>query len=390
MPMQVMLFPGFMASNLARVSDGKVVYWNGLAAQALAFGQLRLAANGIDPGQPDGQELEEGGSVVQDPWPAVVAQLQQQLGGAWAFQTINWDFRKDIFAQAQIQAQTIKANFTPTNPVTLVGHSEGGVLALAVWINLALSSQTSLIRRIVAIGAPFQGSYAAVQGLAGTLPMIQQFVQVAGLLGLAATLGASNVFNFVYGVIRTWPAIYELYPFLGTPYAVKDTFRGNLYFAANYGWTVPPVQAWLDFAKDSWQEALWQPALFPPQDVMTSIYSVGISTPYALANGKVPLPLGDPLNPGSLLAANDGDGYVSSASAILPGSDTFQMSADHASMPLAAAQDGLLAYAIQKANTPPIPPDPPEFSGPPIAKGQNITPAPVNSPVTGLVCIGGG
>ena len=83
-------------------------------------------------------------------------------------------------------------------PVAIVAHSMGGLVSRAA---LALPG-TSHVERVVLLGTPNSGSFAAVQALRGTYAVVRK---VARLDTASAETLAADVFN-------TFPSLYDLLP----------------------------------------------------------------------------------------------------------------------------------------------------------------------------------
>jgi PGAP1-like protein len=85
------------------------------------------------------------------------------------------------------------------SPVAIVAHSMGGLITRAA---LALASLGN-VERLVFLGTPHRGSFAAVQALRGTYVVVRRVARLA-LRTSAETLAAE--------VFSTFPSLYELLP----------------------------------------------------------------------------------------------------------------------------------------------------------------------------------
>jgi pimeloyl-ACP methyl ester carboxylesterase len=379
----VYLIPGFSASDLGLFTGLLKIWWAPNIVALTGIGSMRLAPNGIDPGPPDGQLLGVD-PVGQSPWPGILASLQSQLPqDQWRLAVGTYDWRLDIGRAARSLSNNIVAHSTPAEPATIVGHSMGGLVGILAWLDLVNSGRTNLVRRIITICTPFQGSYFPMMWLNGLNPSIQQLLSV-GLLPV------NNVVNplvfwtlgFLSTLSLTWPAFYELWPALGGSEAANDPNRPLLYQAANYPPNAIPSQAWLDFAKNTFQPLFRAPGTFPPSWVATYVVSSGLQTPDKLESlPGIPFLL-------RVGATKDGDSIVTAGSQTRSPGQIVRVTGDHGSVPLALALSGELAALITDPRGPLDPPPPPIVIANPFA--MNVTDPPQSDPVSNLICLGGG
>ena len=380
---RVTLLPGFLASDLAILATGEQIWFSTQVSALLGLGAMRLAANGISPGPPDGRQLGII-PVAKNPWLEVNALLQAQLGTAdWFCQTLPWDWRLDMRAAVSQLAGEIRSGISPEEPITLVGHSAGGMLAILTYGDLKQTGDELKVRRIITIGTPFQGSYAPIQWLTGQLASVQELLAVDQAFGLVSGF---NPFLwtqvFLNRLALTWPEFYALYPTLNGPDFATDPNRLLLYDSTLYGPVGPPSQAWLDWSRNVWQPATVDTSVFPPSWVMTTVSGIGIATADRLLSRRVPLDLSD------LEVTAAGDGLVTLSSSTRTPAANVIVTGEHSSLPLGITQTGLLADLIRDPRGPLTPPPPLFRARLPI--GQNVLAPPVADSVTGLQCIGGG
>jgi pimeloyl-ACP methyl ester carboxylesterase len=378
---KILLVPGFGASDLTDTS-GQIRWFDTAIAPVLGIGALRLDSTGMAPEPPDGLPLQVSGAP-QDPWGPIVTQLRAQLDpSVWSLQAASYDWRLNLITTAQQLAANVVANATPGEPMTLVGHSAGGLVSVLAWSVLNVQGKSNLVRRVITICSPFQGSYAPQQWLAGTDPSIQQLTDLSQIPGLPTQYIAMWALGFLNGIALTWPSFYQLMPSLVGSEALRDPFRFALFKATNYSVGAPVSQAWLDSAKNGFQPGLALPATYPPDWCLTAVVSSGISTAFRLVNGALPLQLGN------LIADQDGDGVVTAGSQTPPQGQIVNVSGSHSSVPLGIAVTGLLAQLITDPRGPLSPPAPDVTVPVPIM--ANVTAPPESSYITGLQCIGGG
>jgi len=108
----------------------------------------------------------------------------------------DYDWRLPVVESGRALASRLQA--LRDAPVAIVAHSMGGLVSRAA---LALPG-TSHVERVVLLGTPNSGSFAAVQALRGTYAVVRK---VARLDRGSAEALAAEVFN-------TFPSLYDLLP----------------------------------------------------------------------------------------------------------------------------------------------------------------------------------
>jgi len=125
----------------------------------------------------------------------------------WTVHTFQTDWRKTIATDAVRAAQEI-VRLSVDQPVTLVCHSRGGLLAAAACERLRTLGELDRVKEAVGLGVPWKGSYNAFGYLAG-------FDRTPLLLTVLGNLASLNATYFLRGrsvreVCCTWPGLYEL------------------------------------------------------------------------------------------------------------------------------------------------------------------------------------
>jgi pimeloyl-ACP methyl ester carboxylesterase len=381
---RVLLLPGFGASDLAVAATRDKLWWDVSVAAFAGLGGLRLAPDGVSPQPPDGVQI--GVSLApQDPWGLIRTGLQFQLDPTvWQVDPVAvYDWRLDIIANGTAVAAQIMEFIQPDEPVTLVGHSEGGLVACVAWSVLGPLGGQNRVRRIISIGTPFQGSYAPIAWFNGTSSTIQQLLAMYPFVyALSPTDAIKWTAVFLNGIAATWPAFYELFPALQGDSQIDDPFRPLLYTATNYNPNLRLSQPWLDYSKNVWQPLISGPSCHPPGYVMTCVACDSLATFTKLRTGFIPLDLLDvSLEP-------NGDNIVTSDSATRNNAANVIVTGDHSSLPLGITINGTLAKLILDPRGP-IDPTPP-VQKLLVAIPENSTDPPTSDPVSGLVCLGGG
>jgi pimeloyl-ACP methyl ester carboxylesterase len=126
---------------------------------------------------------------------------------------VDYDWRLGIEVLGAQLAQRIEAE--PHESVHLVAHSMGGLVSRA-----ALSSAARRkVQQVVLLGTPNEGSYAGVQAVRGTSPVVRKLAQLDART--SAEQLADEVFN-------TFPSLYQLLP------TARQPHRFDLFDAARW------------------------------------------------------------------------------------------------------------------------------------------------------------
>jgi hypothetical protein len=373
----VIFVPGFLSSELCEDAELRVILWaeySRLMEGTIGF--MRLAANGVDPGPPDGRPLFYGAPLFEY-WAEPTKRLQAQLAphGYQVF-TFGWDWRKDFFAAGDRLAANIVRTTPADDPCTIVAHSFGGLVARRAWATLTEMANANLVRRIVTLGSPHQGTYAPYWLACGLAEYFDQ-LQFLNNLGNNITLRSGVVgygSNWTIGQIRdlalTWPSVYQLFPLLGGTDAAGDVLRSTLFDHSNWPASLPISAEHLSNAKDVIGPWLLSPASLPPSWVMTTVSGSGVMTPNRL---QYPNAIGTVEVVGQTA---EGDGVVTRSSAEITGSAVYSLACRHTDLPLTTVNSGDLAAWVLDPRAAPSPAPPPVqipgaltplLSGPPIA-----------------------
>ena len=378
----IYLIPGFLASDLGILSTGQRIWWDTSINSIVGLGSMRLNPDGKTPAPPNGKVMGVD-TDPQLPWPLVLAGLRFQLDPKeWRVAFGPYDWRIDITQAATDLAANIRRQSSAVEPATIVAHSMGGLIATLAWSILLAGHDENLVRRIITIGTPFQGSSGMIQWLNGSSVSIKQVLAV-GLYPVPLTIRpfVNWSLDWLNALFLTWPAAYQLFPSLVGTDAAADPERSRLYLLGNYPDYAQPSQAWLDYARLTFQPTIANANTFPPSWVATYVYGTGYPTANKLRSTTVPLDLLD------LAFTNSGDGVVTVGSATRSPGLTVATLSDHSSMPLAITLSGLLAKLIIDPRGPVDPPPPPVIDDTKYTK--NVTDAPQADYVSGEVCLDG-
>jgi len=196
----------------------------------------------------------------------------------------DYDWRLPVAQLGRALAERVRA--AGSARVAIVAHSMGGLVARAA---LALAG-TGNVERLVLLGTPHCGSFAAVQAVRGTYAVVRKVARLAGKAS-AESLAAE--------VFSTFPSLYDLLP-LGAGGGTIDLFDIRAWPASG-----PQPRAAL------MQAALAaRPQLAPPDERFISIVGVGQETVTAVTRRNDDF---------VYTLTRHGDGTVPATSAVLAG-----------------------------------------------------------------------
>jgi len=368
--------PGILSTEMFTGGPGGQLLWVSYSRIALGqLGKLRLAGDGINPGLPDGVVCTPGGPLEPYYLPCLTA-LRQQLT-PYGYSVFPWgfDWRKDIIAAGNDLAAAIRNVATPADPCSIVGHSQGGLVARAAWASLVASGESNLVRRIVTLGTPHQGSYSPVRVFSLTDPLIGQLAGATQLLSFVLNVVPPNIYFPAYSpaelsqLAGTWPGLYQLLPVPGSPDSSNDPSRDYLFNAANWPSDRGIDAGWLNAASTTFAAFQLNPATFPPAWVLTTAAGTGLPTAYKLSSPSL---LG---TDAALSFTGQGDGQVTHSSAWVTNSARYLVNCRHSDLPNEVGQSGQLAAWVRDVRLAPAPAPPavivggvlnPRIAGPPI------------------------
>jgi len=305
---RVLIVPGIMGSQLglARAAPlpNDIVWLDPLDIQRGRLAALRLPA--ATPIVPLGVVL----------FSYLRLKLHLRAAG-FAVEFHDYDWRLSIVQSGRTLAERLRA-LRPA-PVAIVAHSLGGLVSRAA---LALA-HTRHIERLVLLGTPNCGSFAAVQALRGTYAVVRKVARLA--LHTSAESLAAEVFN-------TFPSLYELLP--------SGSCRvegGDLFDAGSWPTAGPrPRAALLEAARAS------QGQLAPPDERFAVVAGVGAATVTAVRRrGEEFL----------YTLTRGGDGTVPLESALLPGVRSAFVRAAHSDLTRNAVVAGAVIDLLRAGST---------------------------------------
>jgi hypothetical protein len=296
---RVLIVPGIMGSQLglARAAPlpSDIVWLDPLDIQRGRLTALRVPA--VAPIVPLGVVL----------FSYLRLKLQLRAAG-FAVEFHDYDWRLSIVESGRALAERLRA-LRPA-PVAIVAHSMGGLVSRAA---LALE-HTRHIQRLVLLGTPNCGSFAAVQALRGTYAVVRK---------VACLAPQTSAESLAAGVFNTFPSLYELLPSGSCRVAGVDLFDARAWPAAG----PRPHAELLEAARATHGQ------LAPPDERFAVIAGVGAETVTAVRRqGKEFL----------YTLTRGGDGTVPLESAVLPGVWSAYARAAHSDL----TRNALVAAAV--------------------------------------------
>jgi hypothetical protein len=185
---RVFIVPGIMGSQLGirrrRPLPNDIVWLDPMDIQLGRLGVLRL---------PDGAPIVPLGAVL---FSYLRLKLSLRAAG-FAAELHDYDWRLPVRESGRTLAEKLRA----ARPArcALVAHSMGGLVSRAA---LALP-ETDHVERVVLLGTPNSGSFAAVQALRGSYAVVRKIARLAP--EASAESLAAEIFS-------TFPSLYELLP----------------------------------------------------------------------------------------------------------------------------------------------------------------------------------
>jgi hypothetical protein len=324
MPGQVVWIPGILGTSIGvRIGQTPFVRPVWVDVPSLLGGSvvdLQLAADGVSPGPLAGGQV----AVVTDIFRPAYGEMSAflRLVGHPVFD-LAWDWRRELLQHAAELWPAIAA-WAGGGGVSLLAHSLGGLFARALYGAAQAAGQAGVISRIVTIGTPHFGSLEAARLLYGLPPLYRGLERLCGWT-TQAIRGVGP--NWLAATVATWPAIYELMPWAdsGPLHDYSPAQAALQYSPLAYRQGVPlPNVAWLG-AAPALQRSL--AALLPP---IISIAGTGFRTAWAYNQGPGESSYGED----GYQYTDDGDGYVTVASASPPGGSLFRVAVEHTFQPL--------------------------------------------------------
>jgi pimeloyl-ACP methyl ester carboxylesterase len=218
----------------------------------------------------------------------------------------DYDWRLGVDELGLNFAQRVRAE--PAAAVMIVAHSMGGLISRAA---LALPDMKK-VERLILLGTPNLGSFAPLQALRGTYPVVRK---------IARLVEAESPESLAGEIFNTFPSLYHMLPF--APCCTADLFDPGVWPQSG-----PQPDAALLAAARAIQEKL-----APPDERMAVIVGIGQETVTSAVRRRDEF---------IYTVTRHGDGTVPAVSAQLPGAVTRYTAVDHSEL----TRDRTVAAAV--------------------------------------------
>jgi pimeloyl-ACP methyl ester carboxylesterase len=333
----LVFIPGLLGSRLCRPNPDNprdpIVAWGTLAALP-SLSDLKLETDDEDDIRPCGlvRDVVFFGLYTQEVYSPIIARLER-LGYRENKDLLifDYDWRRSVFDNAQALAAFVRDKVGPDQPIDIVAHSMGGLIARIYAVELGGGRQ---IARLFSAGTPFLGSVKTYETME------------KGFGALNAVMGGIAAFR---RTLLSFPSIYELSPRYDVCCDVGTTgFRPDDPQAwRSLGWEGIDPTAMPDIATKAKRAAEVQRIVDTPlpagvEDVM--VIGVDQRTPYRIAFERY----------GGVATTRvettwNGDGTVVRESAVLPRAAIHPTSfADHQNILNDAQVQDFLAVALTR------------------------------------------
>jgi len=279
-----------------------------------------------------------------------VSAVRRQLDDDWQVRPMGYDWRRDIREEAAELVEVILA--TEGEGIvqhSFVCHSMGGLIARACIRLLAERGRSDLVGRLVTVGTPHRGSYVVARIWAEQVGEFNDLVWLksGGPLNLYFRLTGvlDQVARGVHRIAGSWPSTYQLLPALPTLPGEVDPLRPITYDPATWARSLLAPSAEQLAGTADWYAWLADPRTVPPPGRFVSVAGDLEPTPSRIRRARFPdgIPLQQVAN--ALLPLNrrqlrqlelpswdvsvDGDGAVTTASALHPQSQRVTIRGQH-------------------------------------------------------------
>jgi hypothetical protein len=228
----------------------------------------------------------------------------------------DYDWRLGIDELGRALAERLRNE--PSRRQAIVAHSKGGLVSRAA----AVLPGAERVERVLLLGSPNYGSYAAIQALRGTYAVVRKLARLAG--DASAEFLSGEIFN-------TFPSLYQMLP------AGSCSDGTDLFDARSWPGTGPqPDPALLERARTI------QSTLAHPDARFASIVGIGQETVTAVRRRADDF---------VYTITRHGDGTVPAISAALPGAPTHYVAVAHSDLTHDRAVAAAVVDLLRKGST---------------------------------------
>jgi len=316
----VVVMPGIMGSELSEHIGTQTnrIWVNPLRMVAGQLGHLRLD----DTGRPQFDVRPSG--ILK----LFYGELILSLSENWNVQTFWYDWRRDLRDSAAALEERMRAWFPEDAPVHFVCHSMGGLVARtfiqayphrwrAMW-DRDPTRPGALGGRLIMLGTPNHGSFAALQVITGIEPLVRWL----------ARLDLKDSLTELLAILNTFVGTFQMLP---SPRVMKEL--EPIFHADNYG-DLRVSQARLDEGRAHIERL----ANVVDPERMINVVGYNRPTYHALTRAQ------QLRSPSAYLVTRAGDGRVPHSLGLLQGVPTWYVESGHAAL----TRDGRVQEALEE------------------------------------------
>lgn len=296
MPSEFLYFiPGFLGSELAYSSTqllfpGQTLWVDRAKLVACKFSDLAY-----QDGKPKVDLLPT--NVLREAYGATVDSLKKFVttyteGGQRRFHdlvVIPYDWRMSNIDNGKLLAALIEQTWEkhPSDKVSIVCHSMGGILARCAYRELKTLGFNELVRRIITLSTPHLGSYNVCQLLAGKQTTVFDLAMAKSLFAGSAVFagGFDNVIWNQVQITSTWPATYELLTKFEWD-KFEDPQNPAAWIPDNYDPRAGVDAQLMSHAKDVFWPYISDQQFWPDDNVMTTVVGTNTNTASTVRSAK--------------------------------------------------------------------------------------------------------
>jgi pimeloyl-ACP methyl ester carboxylesterase len=317
----VVVLHGIMGSELTVFDEpnAPVLVWlSYLRLYSGWFARLRLDAAGENPFEDGVHYHAEPTNILNKYYGELLLRLRQN----WNTFPFCYDWRKTLAVAAADLEHFLRRQFHG-QPVTLVAHSMGGLVARTLLLSRPMATDPEskpLVERLVMLGTPNYGSFEVPLIFAGIQDTVRLLIRLTGGVGGLFNEGPAR--QRLLDVVDTFPGVYQMLPWAGAPGAsgeVAKLYEPTTYAGFNAGVTEMHLKAAADHHRRLNEAPL-------DTDRMVYVAGFGLKTVNGIRSAGR---LTEPANYTTTLA---GDGTVPHVLGFLPGVRPCFVQAAHADL----------------------------------------------------------
>jgi pimeloyl-ACP methyl ester carboxylesterase len=261
----VVVLPGIMGSELTAYQGGAgTLVW--LSLVRIAFGwlpRLRLAEDGLNPFDAAAGYSARATGILNKYYGKILV----KLNASWNVRPFWYDWRKNLDVAAAELGAFLEAQFPTDEPVHIVAHSMGGLVA-RTWLRrqqLAGNDIHAALHggKLIMLGTPNFGSFEVPQIFTGIQDTVRSLTKLAGA-GRLTFFELAKVRADLLDVLDSFPGVYQMMPWPdaldGQP-NIEELYKATTF--ANFGAGVSQVHLQAAREHHAWLNGTFSPGLFP-------------------------------------------------------------------------------------------------------------------------------